>query len=74
MTNASYVSYARQQAVRAWEHSSEQEPHPWVVRGALVIRSNVDLKLRQNIVVTDAKALYDALDRDCLKAQQNRSP
>ena len=31
-----------------------------------------DDKLKQNIVVTDAKALYDALHRQCLKAKEKQ--
>ena len=31
-----------------------------------------DDKLKQNIVVTDAKALYDALDRQCLEAKEKQ--
>ena len=36
------------------------------------MKDNVDSKLRQNIVVTDAKALYDALERQCLRAKEKQ--
>jgi hypothetical protein len=36
------------------------------------MRDNVDDKLQKNIAITDAKALYDALDRDCLKAKEQQ--
>ena len=37
-----------------------------------MVKDNIDSKLRQNIVVTDAKALYDALERQCLRAKEQQ--
>ena len=36
------------------------------------MKDNIDSKLRQNIVVTDAKAFYDALERQCLRAKEKQ--
>ena len=72
MTNACYDTYARQSTLREWESSSVDHPLRLTIRGALVAREDVDPKLISNIAITDAKALYDALERDCLKAKEKQ--
>ena len=69
MTNAKYDSFARNRNLRAWESSTAEEPFQMKVRGVFVMKNSADEKLMKNIAITDAKALYDALDRDCLKAK-----
>ena len=64
--------HQRNQCLREWESSTSSAPFPTTVRGALVVKDNIDSKLRQNIVVTDAKALYDALERQCLRAKEKQ--
>ena len=39
----------------------------------MIVRNSTDDTLKQNIVVTDAKALYDALDRQCLRAKEKQA-
>jgi len=72
MTNARHESFTRNRDLRLWEGSDSGKPFPFRVRGVFVMRDNVDDKLRKNIAITDAKALYDALDRDCLKAKEKQ--
>ena len=72
MTNASYDDHCRKTILRDWESSSSESSARTVVRGALIVRNSTDDKLKQNIVVTDAKALYDALDRQCLRAKEKQ--
>jgi hypothetical protein len=72
MTNACYDYYARQATLQDWESSCAKKPFKLVIRGALVAREDVDQRLMSNIAITDAKALYDALDRDCLKAKEKQ--
>ena len=38
----------------------------------MIVRNSTDDKLKQNIAVTDAKALYDALGRQCLIAKEKQ--
>ena len=72
VTNALYDPVIRRCRLFDWEASSGQKPFTPTIRGVLVFRSDVDAKLYQNICITDAKSLYDALERDSLKAKEKQ--
>ncbi len=71
-TTALADEQCRRNVLRAWEKSTPEEPHQYVVRGAMVFRDDATVDLKRNLAITDAKPLYDALYRNGLKAKEKQ--
>ena len=72
LTSAAYDSTERRRSLHEWESSSADNPFDLRVRGALLVKGEVDHKLQKNICIAAARALYDALERDSLKSKENQ--
>ena len=72
LTNALYDPMVRRRTLHEWERSSPRASFDLNVRGALIVRNDIDGKLKKNMCITDARALYDALERDSLKSKEKQ--
>jgi hypothetical protein len=72
LTNALYDPLIRRRVLHEWEQSCPDKPFRLHVREALVVKNDTDKKLRKNICLTDARSLYDALERDSLNSKEKQ--
>ena len=61
MSNSMYDLTASEKKLVKWEAGEKLQER---LRGALILRADYDSKLKKGLTVTDAKSLYDSLDRE----------
>ena len=62
MSNSWYLGTEQSSRVGTWDRSTPQNPFRLQMDGTLSMRDDICKEIRDNLAITDAKSLYDALE------------
>ena len=64
MVNSLWDPSSASRRLAVWDDTTPEAPSRLITRGALAFRCTADAKLRSGLAISDAKSLYDALERE----------